>query len=536
MAIDVFAYRHYAIDPASRALATLLSCFGQYKIPIQLLYRARAPYVWDVDGEIAPLEVNMVDVVQNSSLFERALCELSQLKAIYIEQRTDATKWISVDSQILMQISYKENHSKFRTEAVKAVFYAFPLDRCLEPQHSFSIATSILPLLRYVQPYMELIDVQETLPAAHIVEVYLSASYYSTLDWKNSSVSRAESIAARYSLTELQRRVKLRKNVLSRVSLCKWRSEMECLDFPRVDRRSNGFYGEFVLFNADILFGRQQSQDALAELDKYTPLDPGNVSTIEKIRILEMNILRGKIYHFSGYYTEANKYLENALYAKVSEMSITCKISSHLAIVQCELGKTWSGINIASLQLDDLMTIQSRESGSAKRLRLTLAYTYLIHSIWAILPQPTASLSTNIQESLDKAQELFQGLVESYGNGLTVGRAGRTNRFSSLLGLALIAHIKGDLDKACNSYDIALNAASLCNWDAGYIEAIIYWSKSVVLYSLGEREEAEKLDRMARSLYRCRSYFFPGIGNLWPEVIRTQMVGQGRDGTILEIT
>lgn len=123
-------------------------------------------------------------------------------------------------------------------------------------------------------------------------------------------------------------------------------------------------------------------------------------------------------------------------------------------------------------------------------------------------------------------------LAQSYENASALSRAGKTNRFSALLGLALIAHIKDDMHGARDCYDIALEAASHCQWDAGYAEAIIYWSKSVAMHSLGELEEARKLNGLAGKFYQCRSYFFTGFGTLWPEIIGTWVAQQGRERII----
>lgn len=280
-----------------------------------------------------------------------------------------------------------------------------------------------------------------------------------------------------------------------------------------------------MLFNADVFFGRQQLQAALDELDGYMPWHPGNVSTLETIQICEMGVLRGKIHHFSGHFKEARRCLERILHAGRPEASMMCKAMAHLAAVCCELGETVLGIEYASAQLNDLTIYQSRESGSAKRLRLALAYAYLMQGMWVIFTQPTASgyasLQRDIRQGFDKAHELFQVLAQSYENASALSRAGKTNRFSALLGLALIAHIKDDMHGARDCYDIALDAVSHCQWDAGYAEAIIYWSKSVVMHSLGELEEARKLNGLAGKFYQCRSYFFTGFRTLWPKIIGT---------------
>ena len=537
VAITPPAYQVSGINPASRALVILLSFFGQSKIPERLLERARGPLLtWGKNGEVEEQQVNTVEVVQNKLVYAEAIKNFHQLKAIHLEQSTDGNRYISLDPQVLAQIAHREDHMRWRIEAVKVVLYAFPVDRRLQPLYSFSIATSVLPLLNYVLPYLEEVVVEKALPAAHVIEVCLSASYYSTLDWKTNVIAIAERIGTRFPVADqLRDRVALRKKILYRISSCNWEPEVEHLEVTRVDQRSNGYYGEFVLFNADVLYGRQQLQAAFDELDGYTAWHPGNVSTLEQFQICEMNFLRGKIHHFSGHFSQARVWLEQVLQTKRAEASMICKAIAHLTAVYCELGETQLGIGYASTQLDDLTVYQSRESGSAKRLRLALAYAYLMQGMWAIFAQPFAgyiSLQRDDREAFDKAQEFFQALARSYENTGTLSRANKTNRFSTLLGVAVIAHIKDDLHEACRRYDIALDAAKLCKWKAGYIEAIIYWSKSVVLQGLGKLEEARRLNGLAGTLYQCRSYFFVGFGTLWPEIIGAWAAQQGGERII----
>ncbi|KAL9124348.1 MAG: hypothetical protein Q9217_006315 [Psora testacea] len=540
VAIIASAQQNIDIDPASKDLATLLSFLGQSKISERLLERARGPLLaWSEKGEIILKTTNTVEVVQDRSICDKAIFDLHQLKAIHIEPRTVKTRYISLNPLLLTRIVHDKDHVRWKMEAVKVVFYAFPMDRRLEPLHSFSIATSALPLLKHVLPLLEEIDVERALPAAHVIEVCLSASYYSSLDWKTKVIAIAEDIGKRFLVgAQLRERVELRKRILCRISSCEWGLEVERLDFIRVDQRSNGYYGEFVLFNADILFGRQKLQAALDELDGYTPWHPGNISTLEQIQMCEIGFLRGKIHHFSGHFKEAKGFLEGILHTRRPEASMMCKAMAHLTAVCCELGETRLGIGYASAQLNDVTAYQSSASGSAQRLKLALANAYLMQGMWVIFIQSTASGDTSIQRDIqqgfDKAQELFQMLAQFYENASTLSRAGKTNRFSTLLGLALIAHIKGDLPGAAYRYDIALDAARRCNWDAGYIEAIIYWSKSVIMHSLGKQEEARKLHGLAGSLYECRSYYFAGLGTLWPEIIGTWAAQQGRERIIPE--
>ena len=103
-----------------------------------------------------------------------------------------------------------------------------------------------------------------------------------------------------------------------------------------------------------------------------------------------------------------------------------CKTIAHLTAVCCELGETVLGIEYASAQLNDLTVYQSRESGSAKRLKLALAYAYLMQGMWLIFTQPTASgyasLKRDIRQGFEKAHELFKVLAQSYENASALSR------------------------------------------------------------------------------------------------------------------
>ena len=66
---------------------------------------------------------------------------------LFIWNRQLKPGYISVNPQFLTRIAHDKDQVRWKIEAVKVIFYAFPLDRRLEPLYSFSMATSILPLL-----------------------------------------------------------------------------------------------------------------------------------------------------------------------------------------------------------------------------------------------------------------------------------------------------------------------------------------------------------------------------------------------------
>ena len=99
------------------------------------------------------------------------------------------------------------------------IFIAFPIDRRLLLLLSFPIATSILPQLRNVLYLLADIQIDNALPLAHIVEVCLLASSYTTLARKEEFVAIAKAIAASHVVGDpIIKRITLRRIVLSRIS------------------------------------------------------------------------------------------------------------------------------------------------------------------------------------------------------------------------------------------------------------------------------------------------------------------------------
>lgn len=140
-------------NPASQDLATLLSFLGPSRISDRLFQRAREPLkAWGENGEVTVRTINMIEVIQDQNLCEKAIYDLHQLRAIHIDAST-VNRHISVNPQLLSRIAHDKDRMRWMSEAVKVIFYIFPIDRRLEPIYSFSLATSILPLLGHRSDY-----------------------------------------------------------------------------------------------------------------------------------------------------------------------------------------------------------------------------------------------------------------------------------------------------------------------------------------------------------------------------------------------
>ncbi|KAI1318089.1 hypothetical protein F5Y16DRAFT_419143 [Xylariaceae sp. FL0255] len=517
------------ISAQSRDLATLLFLFDQSEIPMDLFARARKPCLfWNHDGEAAERHVSVVEVVREEHVFKQAMLELRLMKATDIVQK-GSQQCISINSDVLQQLANGIDQ-RWKTEAVKIILIAFPSDRRLVPAYSFSIATSLLPPFRTVLPLLAEICVHDALPLSHVIDVCISASFYATLDWKDTFVAAAEKLAASYPPDErIIHRVVLRRMMLSLISSCEWGSNFQRLNVPRSDSRSNGYYGEYVLFLSEVMIGSSGPQAALDVLERYQSWVPGKPSTLERALIYEACVQRGKILHFSGRFKDAKACLEQAVEVNATHQEATTpsKATAHLVAVCLELGDTKFAIRYGSGHLNDIVQIQSYESGNAKRLRLALAYAYLLDIMWAKLVSPDDLLPA---DSCKHAQRLFEELNKSCLVIQT--RAQKTNRVSVLLGQATLAHSRGFLQDALRYYDMTLIAAMECQWKAGYIESVVLLSKSVILHHFGDVDEAMRLASKANLMYSSPSYFFVGFGTLWPEIIGRWFAEQGRERII----
>jgi hypothetical protein len=513
--------RCHSIDPqqlpltdTSRHMAALLCLLRSSDVSMELFNRARSSYrCWGSDGEITKGAVNICKMVKNDEIFQKSLNELGTRRGI-----TRNVQSISIHENLSDLAS---DNTPWKKEAVKIVFAAFPVDRRVEPAYSFSIATSILPYLRAVLPLIRDIRIDDDLTPVHVIEVCLSASEYSNMQWKNKCIETAHSVAMDHQVDDIfRKRIALRKMKLSRLT-SKWGCDIdfeqsESLDISINDPRSNAYYCEKLLLLSELLLEISDTNAALEKLVSYKYYNDEKPSTMEKSQRYQIKVQQGKILHFSGRFKEAKSYLLESLMWNKQETTTPTQATIHLVGVYCELGDPGRGIRLAEGDLTDILKFHHHTTRQntriVKKLRLSLAYAYLLDGMWNCLRQAGYNA-----HSLDHAQDLFEGLRESFKDGPS--RADKINQVSLLLGLAAVTHLKGLHMDALDYYNSVLDAAEQCGWEIGYIESIVNASKSVVQYHLGRLVDAEQSDKTARGLYSSRSYFLVGFGTLWPEII-----------------
>lgn len=519
---------------ARQELASILSHFGSAHIPLELFHRARNPcLVWGNDGEPEQVSIDVASVVHDERTFEDALAALLGLRVVRAADWAGKS-YLIVDETLSRTDAARANQSG-RFEAVRLLMIAFPTDRRLSPLNSYSVASSLLPLLQELLPSIDDMEMTGGLNWTHVVEVCLSASSYATMARKEAFVAVAENIASRhFTSAATSARITLRKMELSRMSSVSWRTQPNGIHYQREDKRSNAYYGEYVLFVSDTLLGSDGFAEALNELDKFQPLDSNHISTLEDSIMREADVLRGKILHFSGDFHGSKTLLERVIETKHQESSTPSRATAHLTAVCCELGDCNLGIRYATTHLEDIRNMQSWSSFNGRRLRLALATAWLMQGMWAVLSStPTQELTQSANASLDQAQNLFDGLLSSSVDYST--RAAKINRVCLLLESAAIAHLKGALLVATELYESLLAASSECGWNDGYIEGIIHLSKSAALLSHGDLERAAESERKA-AVYRLRpSFYFAGFGTLWPKIVGKWFELHGRGAVFQEI-
>ncbi|KAI9726529.1 MAG: hypothetical protein M1834_009016 [Cirrosporium novae-zelandiae] len=522
------------LDNDSKDLATLMVFLGVADVAERMLLCARGPLrVWGSNGEIEQRAgSDLITVLTDGARFELAIQSLESYGFIISKPGPFQLRSFSVYPQLRLYIGeHTPNPNRWKIQAAKVVFHAFPKHRHIDPLLYTAYGISTLPQLEWVLSYLDELDVIKELPLAQAAEVYISSSYFSTADWKQKAIKTAEKIMkTQINDPDLCARVKLRKKALSRIFLFEPRERVdqsEC-NLGRVDKRSNAYFGESVLFNVQELIDRNELRSARSEIERYKPLDAANISTLEQIQIYEALFMLGKIDRFGGQFRLAEQQFQELLTADPSRSGMLCRVVSHLSAVQCELCKATSAVKLVLSELENLKCYQSLENGNGKRLRLALADAYLMQALWTVVHAGVAliisghiSLPKDTRDSLASAKVIYERLRETYQKIHKLGKVGKMNLFWVSAGLAIIAHVEGRLEAALALWENASDAAEDCNWAPGYVEMIIAYSKSELSYRLGRFTDAYNLEQNARDLYKKtgRRYYFIGLGSVWPDLI-----------------
>jgi hypothetical protein len=176
-------------------------------------------------------------------------------------------------------------------------------------------------------------------------------------------------------------------------------------------------------------------------------------------------------------------------------------------------------------ELDHLEKQQIPDKGMAglKRVRLALANAYLMKALWALENQ---QLDLKL---LERARSLFQWIEEAFHQS-ELSLAGKYNRYAVLVGLAIIHHVRDELELAYAGWERAEGAAEDCWPKRGYAAMVTLYSRSEVAHRL-KLPVAGDLTLRAKAIFEVtsRQYWFVGQGSIWPDLVGDLEERSGRE-------
>ncbi|EWY79478.1 hypothetical protein FOYG_17383 [Fusarium oxysporum NRRL 32931] len=392
----------------------------------------------------------------------------------------------------------------WKVMVVKAGLHAFPEHRQVEPLSYSFVGNDFLPILKRVLPYLNEVEVVKLLGSAYLTKVTsicLSTSYFSDAKWKNKVLNIATEFLAQHKelfphhagnvvqYKENTARIELRKLALARLSrkmdakeLCK---EVQTLiqNYERKSKRSNGWYGEMLLFHARLLVDMEEFEDALKVLAQFKPLDAENISWLEHIQRNDIEFRKGEITRYKGDFEQSLAIFRDLL----EQQPTPPKVITHMPAVLSECGHFDKAL---SLLRDDLHYTGRKKTTTARRLALALAETLLMKAAWMrINGQPISDIDSLVYE----AESLLKEYEYRFQKPEELALVGKITQFRFLLASAIGKHLAGKNGEAIVCWE-KVQSASGELWPEGYTNMIIAYSLSDLYSRQGKREQGEEME------------------------------------------
>ncbi|KAI0399028.1 hypothetical protein F4802DRAFT_72724 [Xylaria palmicola] len=503
--------RVFSGDDDINTMLKMLVLWGGKYVPWSLFKNMTGKsFIWGSNGEMLEIDAPL-SPFRNPHMFHQHLIGLSRLGVVDICINSSLEESYTISTTAQQRIKALKIESGLKTAAVTILMHVFPKHRNLCPLAYMVVCKQLLPIFSHVIQYLNdetVLTSLTTIQITETIEACLSASYFNNTDWKRKMLSIIQLILTpfTYYLSKLM----LRELVLLRISQQLPNDIADRLHvlakLISTDKRSNACNGEVVMFQALLHQDQKDLQGALEILNSYQAQDENQASALEKIVLGEVYLRCGKLLRYQGHFAKSESYFVEFLGKPGTKL--LGKLDTHLAAIQCELGRPEQAISGLEYELEELgHTKDSLNSRNAVRLRVTLGEAHVMAGL---------QLNSNTDYHFKSAFEIFQALNVILTN-TQLARVGKINQFKVLVGIAIIFHSQGDIEKATNGWKKAQEAARNCGWEEGHSDMIANLSLSEISYRLGKNCEGDEYLSKAICLFQNagHQYFFIGHGTLW---------------------
>lgn len=355
-----------------------------------------------------------------------------------------------------------------------------------------------------------------------LTSTLLAASRFSNAKWKIEAIDRAKKALESDNDLYLNAWLAYRESSVLRMSGKLKESEHALYGFLRdaaapgkgeleLSRRYNAQRGELIISFAENLIREGKLDEAKSELTEWKPLDMAP-STLERITSRARDITLGKILRFQGLFHEALTHLEAILQSCLLDDYFEGTgwyrvLLSEVADLHCELGQPVEAEKLLVLELNPMREKGTQDIATGRRLRMSLAETYLQRNMFA------------------QAEDLLLELQRAYLSSGEPDYNAQFNDFRIWIALARKSHRRSEWEQALSRWRRALSALECLKMDRGFNAGLVRCSIAHALFVTGREMESVHMLQEAREnmASEVHVYWIPIFNSHWHEYITKTM-------------
>lgn len=535
-------------SPDAVNLLLLFSFLEPSCIPELILHRGSSPQKrWGSNGEVIEtraedegIENCLTNVIQGDLEFDIAIEKLLSFSLISCNKESGGLRNFSIHPLVqycaVQRLSPSEV-TRWRWQALLLICHAFPRNRYLEPLYVLCLALCILKadrihrngdigrmmlpqLIRVLSEYdLMCIDQGEQALFRHeLASTLLAATRFSDAQWKTEATSRTKQLLEQDDEPYLRSLLAYRESALMRMSGMVQKSESALQEFlhhltmpswedSELTARFNAQRGELIISFSENLIRQGRLSEAKAELIEWKALGK-DYSTLERITSRARDIVLGKVLRFQGHFREALVLLESVLQG--------CELDdyfegtgwyrvllSEVADLYCELDRPTDAERLLLRELAPMTERGTQDIATGRRLRMSLAVTYLQREMYA------------------EAEVLLANLRQAFVSSGAPDYTAKVNIFRTWVSLAMALHRQSRWEEALSSWREALSALDYLKFSGGLNAGLVRCSISHALMMSGHPWESKKTfeEAEANMASESRVYWIPLFNSQWHDFV-----------------
>lgn len=351
-----------------------------------------------------------------------------------------------------------------------------------------------------------------------LASTLLAASRFSDSQWKSEAICRTKQLLKQDNEPYINAWLAYRESAVMRMSGMLQNSESTLHGFlhhfalpskedPQMTPRYNAQRGELVISFSENLIRQGRLSEAKAELIEWTPLSK-DCSTLETIISRARDIILGKVLRFQGRFREALALLDGVIQGCHLDDFFEGTgwyrvLLSEVADLYCELDRPSDAERLLLQELTPMMEKGTQDIATGRRLRMSLAESYLQRKMYA------------------EAESLLVDLRQAFLSSGAPDYTAKVNIFRIWVSLARALHGQSRWQEALSSWRQALSALDSIKLSGGLNAGLVRCSIAHALLMMGHEEDSARTSHEAKAnmASESRVYWIPLFNSRWHDFI-----------------